>query len=386
VRAADVRSVERRHYLAPMRRVLVVLVVLTGAVAGLALAAAAVSPAARPSPFGLPRLTASDLVYQGAFRLPAAESDQKTFDYGGTAPAYNLGQNSLFVVGHDWSQLTAEVSVPRLVRSAKLSRLHRASYLQPFSDATGGKLDTTGGSDNKVGGQLVYQGRLYGSVYVYYDASGSQVVSHWVRASTNLHHARVLGLYQVGRQGAGFVSGFMAAVPPAWQAALGGPALTGNCCIPIISRTSFGPAAFTFDPGRLGRRPVTPDHPLVYYPQQHPTLGTWDATWNPRRGVLFGGATQIRGVVFPEGSRSLLFFGTQGIGKFCYGEGTTDRSLAFKPTPDGTVWCYDPDDSSKGTHAYPYVPEVWAYDAAQLAAVRRGASGHGRFAPTRSGS
>jgi hypothetical protein len=68
----------------------------------------------------------------------------------------------------------------------------------------------------------------------------------------------------------------------------------------------------------------------------------------------------------------VLFFGTQGIGRFCYGEGTSDRALAFKPTPDGTIWCYDPADSSKGTHAYPYVPEVWAYDAAELAAVRAG--------------
>ena len=153
---------------------------------------------------------------------------------------------------------------------------------------------------------------------------------------------------------------------------LGGPALTGNCCIPIISRTSFGPAAFAFDPGKLGAPSGVPDAPLVYYPQQHPTLGAWDASWNPRRGVLFNGATTIRGLVFPKGTRSVLFFGTQGIGRFCYGEGTDQRGLAGKPTPDGTTWCYDPDDSSKGTHAYPYVAEVWAYDARRLVAVRKG--------------
>ena len=110
----------------------------------------------------------------------------------------------------------------------------------------------------------------------------------------------------------------------------------------------------------------------MYYPQQHPTLGPWDGTWNPRKRVLFGGATAIRGVVFPVGGRSVLFFGIQGIGRFCYGEGTANRSLAFKPTPDGTIYCYDPDDSSKGTHAYPCVSEVWAYDATALASVRAG--------------
>ncbi len=169
------------------------------------------------------------------------------------------------------------------------------------------------------------------------------------------------------------VSGFMTEVPPEWRTLLGGPALTGNCCIPIISRTSFGPAAFAFDPAALGRSAALRAVPLLYYPPAHPTLGAWDASWNPTGGVFFGGGTTIRGVVFPRGTRSVLFFGTQGVGTFCYGEGTSDKSLDGKPTPDGTTWCYDPDGSSKGTHAYPYVAEVWAYDAADLAAVRRGA-------------
>ncbi len=343
-------------------------------------AAAPWGGSAASGPRGLPLLSRRSLGYLGSFRLPVARSGHKTFAYGGTALAYDPSRNGLFVVGHDWYQLTAEVSIPRLVQSGRLGRLRRARYVQGFADATGGKLDLTGprggvytgGGGNKVGGQLVYRDRLYGSVYVYYDASDSQVRSHWARSSTSLRSSRVGGLFTVGRQGAGYVSGFMALIPAGWQAQLGGPALTGNCCIPIISRTSFGPAAFSFDPAKLGSARPAPDHALVYYPQQHPTLGPWNASWNPRRGRLFGGGTSIRGMAFPGGSRSVLFFGTQGVGRFCYGEGTSDRSLASKPTPDGTIWCYDPDDSSKGTHAYPYVPEVWAYDAAQLADVRAG--------------
>jgi hypothetical protein len=75
------------------------------------------------------------------------------------------------------------------------------------------------------------------------------------------------------------------------------------------------------------------------------------------------GNTTVRGVVFPAGTNTVLFFGTQGTGPFCYGEGTDDPSLDGTPTRDGTTWCYDPDVSYKGTHGYPYVPEVWAYDA-----------------------
>ena len=327
---------------------------------------------AAPAPAA--RIHASDLAYRGAFLLPAQQSDQKTFAYGGTALALNPARRSLFAVGHDWYQLAAEVSIPRPVRSSRLRSLHRARFLQPFAVATDGKLDATGGDNNKVGGLLVHHGHLVGSVYVYYDAAGEQTVSHFRRSTTSLARGKVAGLYRVGSAGAGFVSGFMATIPPKWRRPLGGPALTGNCCIPIISRTSFGPAAFSFDPGRLrgaaSRR--VPARPLVYYPQQHPTIGVWDGSWDPAHGVFFGGGTTIRGVVFPRGSRSVLFFGTQGVGEFCYGEGTDQRDLAGSPTPDGSTWCYDPDGSSKGTHAYPYEAQVWAYDARALRAVRRG--------------
>ena len=121
-------------------------------------------------------------------------SDRKTFAYGGTALAYNPAHHSLFAVGHDWYQLTAEVTIPRAVRSSRLRDLHRARFRQPFADATNGKIDETGGTNNKIGGQLVYRGRLYGSVYVYYDAAGSQTVSHWARPSTRLAGGGAKGL------------------------------------------------------------------------------------------------------------------------------------------------------------------------------------------------
>jgi hypothetical protein len=333
----------------------------------------AAGPAAAASPpSSWPRLGKSDLAYQGAFRLPRPLDDRRTFAYGGTALAYHPARHSLFAVGHDWYQLTAEVTIPKVARRAQVGGLRRARFLQPFTDATDGTIDDTGGDNNKIGGLLVHRGRLYGSVYVYYDASGSQVRSHWTRPSTSLTAGTARGLYRVGKLGAGMVSGYMTEIPRRWRKPLGGPALTGNCCIPIISRTSFGPAAFAFDPKRLEGTGPVPDAPLVHYPSEHPAIGGWDSTWKPRKGVLFNGATSVRGVVFPRHTRSVLFFGTQGTGRFCYGEGTADRSLDGKPTPDGTTWCYDPDNSSKGTHAYPYVPEVWAYDAASLRAVRKG--------------
>ncbi len=344
---------------------------LLGVSMAMAPAGSALSPSR--SPLKLPLLHRNSLQYLGSFRLPLSESGSgRTFDYGGTALAYDPGRNGLFIVGHAQYQLAAEVSIPRLRRGG-VAKLRRAHYLQGFADETGGLINRPSsccGTD--VGGQLVIDGRLYGSVYVYYDASDSQVRSAWARSSTSLTSGHVRGLFQVGSQGAGFVSGWMSAVPGQWRRLLGGPALTGNCCIPIISRTSFGPAAFSFDPTRLRGGRVNPDHPLVYYPQNHTSLGPWNGNWNRKRGRLFNGGTTIGGMVFPDGTRSLLYFGTQGTGKFCYGDPTNNRKLAGKTAPDGATYCYDPDGGGKGPHTYPYQPEVWAYDAAQLAAVRAG--------------
>jgi hypothetical protein len=105
----------------------------------------------------------------------------------------------------------------------------------------------------------------------------------------------------------------------------------------------------------------------VGYPNSNP-LGTgWGTQSN-----LYNGTTNINGIAFPNGTRSVLFFGSQGTGPFCYGPGTSNASLAGTTSPDGGPWCYDPSDSAKGTHAYPYVDQVWAYDANDLLQVKNG--------------
>ncbi len=82
----------------------------------------------------------------------------------------------------------------------------------------------------------------------------------------------------------------------------------------------------------------------------------------------------MAGAVFPEGTRSILFFGRVGLGASCYGEGSSDPSLAGTLVPGQTVdtYCYDPAEASKGPHMYPYSYFVWAYDANDLAAVKQG--------------
>jgi hypothetical protein len=175
-------------------------------------------------------------------------------------------------------------------------------------------------------------------------------VSHFTLSSLNLASAQVRGLFPLGTLGGGFVGGYMAAIPPEWQAALGAPDLTGQAAIPIISRTSSGPAAFGFEPSNLGSA-IAPDIPYVYYPINH-QLG-----WNS--DPLFNGTTTINGAAFAPGTRSVLFIGANGVGPIGYGE-AQDYNDIYRP--------YKGYHSQDGVYQY----EVWAYDVVDLLAVKNG--------------
>jgi hypothetical protein len=288
-----------------------------------------------------PRVSSSSFQYLGSFKVPSVAGNG--FTYGGSALAFNPARRSLYIVGHVHDQDVAEISIPAIGGTA--------TVLQPLRDALGGRLSSIGSGQSRIGGQLVHNGRLHLSGFLFYDAEGSQRLSHFVR-STDLTVAGVTGPVSVGSLGAGFYSGYMAPVPSEWQSRLGGPAITGNCCLSIISRTSFGPAAFAFDPDN----PQAGARPLVYYTDQHQTLGRYGASGsNP----VFNGTTRITGVFLPQGTSSLVFFGSTGIGNYCYGEAAE---------------CGDPTNNWKGEHAYPYRAYMWAYDVNDLIAVREGRS------------
>ena len=320
-----------------------------------------------------PLVQASNLVYQGSFRVPGGiHSGGKAdagFEYGGGVIAFNPARDSLYMLGHTWDQFVGEISVPVAIKGS-VSSLTTAALLQPLSDPTEGLLPSINPNDpndKRIGGLLPYQGKLYVAGYSYYDGGMTQVLSHFVTGQDLSVKGDVKGPYQVGTVGAGFVGGYFGLIPPQWEATLGGPVLNGQCCLAIVGRTSSGPASFAIDPTQLGIVNPLPAAPLDYYPQAHP-LSSWSST-----STLFNGTTHMGGVVMATGTRSVLFFGRIGVGAFCYGAGTTIQSLDGTLTADGvTHYCYDPLDSGKGTHGYPYIYQVWAYDANDMAKVRSG--------------
>jgi hypothetical protein len=316
------------------------------------------------SPSDLPRLSSSDIQYVGAFRLPGGMNNGDSFSLGGNQIAFNPAGPSLFVGSR--ANRVAEVSIPSPVYSTNPEALPFATFLQPLSDPMEGRLSEIAADGLALDGLLVHGNRLYGTVSIYYDANNTQRRSHFSR-SLQLNEPSFKGWSGVWQDNrTGFVSGFMASVPSQWQALLGGPAITGQCCVPIATRTSWGPAAFAFDPARIGE-PVVPAVPLLYYDGAHPTLGPWDAS-NPN----YGASTTMGGVVIIPNTRTVLYFGANGVGPNCYGNTTNDPALHGTKAADGTTLCYDPTNTDKGTHAYPYRYQMWAYDLNDFAAVRAG--------------
>jgi hypothetical protein len=314
-----------------------------GLAAGLLLSSAVVL--AQPRPPQQPLVQASHLVYLGSFTLPSTDGakrpgEQSSLHYGGMALGIGPNGQSLYYGCHAWHNMLAEVSIPDIGG--------KGTILTPCTAiANLAAIDPDARESKVLGGSLAWNGRTIVSAYTYYDGRGNATASHFAGPSL----ATLVGPSRFSGAGPGLVGGYMGVVPPEWRALLGGPALTGLCCISIISRSSYGPAVSVFDPDAVGTQNPVPSRLLVGYPDGQGKLGEWGGS-----GPLFNGATKMGGVAFPAGTRSVLFIGRHGD-NFCYGEG---------------IRCNDPTDSSKGNHAYPYRHQVWAYDANDLLAVRQG--------------
>ncbi len=338
--------------------------VLASLVAAAIMGGASMTTSAQ-DPSAQPLVQFADLSYVGAFRLPRAAANGDDFSLGGKPFAFNPANSTLYVGSK--SGRIAEVAIPQLVNTTNINGMVFGSYVQGFADPVEGNIWQVAPEGAFIEGLLVQDSAIYGAAAIYYDANNNQRVSHYMR-STSLTTPSFSGMKTVWQSDrTGFVSGFMSAVPPEWQDKLGGRAITGQCCTPIAWKTSWGPSAFAFDPADIGSTSPVAATPLLYYSNEHPTLGQWSAT-----GTAYGATTRVNGVAIIAGTRTVLFFGSTGHGPPCYGNGTNIQSLHGTASPDGTLWCYDPASTDKGSHAFPYRYQIWAYDLNELAAVKEG--------------
>jgi hypothetical protein len=298
----------------------------------------------------------SDLTYLGAFRLPNYTDGVGQISYGGSAMAFNAANNSLFITGS--GGIVAEFSIPgSLSTSATLTDLPTGTTLQGFRDVSAAlPSPLTGATDGSpIGGLLVSGGKLYGTIFAYYSGASTQATSHFVLSSLDLATATVTGLYATGNgtPSARLAAGAMSPIPAAWQTALGHTAMSGASNLSVVSLSSQGPASVGFTPSHVG---VSTDaDPYVYYPVDHPLGPAYVDYFNP----LQCGTDTNSGIVFPDGADSVIYFGSGTAQWVGYG---TSAELG-----DESVFSYGP-HSLNGV----YANRVWAYRAADFAAVKAG--------------
>lgn len=259
-------------------------------------------------------------------------------------PSGNGGQGSFYISGRRDTRCVAEITKPAIGGTA--------TFIQNYADPTNGKINSIPDSGNGsfIGGHLLHNGNLFVTGWTYYDAAVQQNVAIFKRSPTLTNNSGLIGPVAVGPGQQGMYNQYMDNIPSSFQATLGGQAVIGGCCMAIISRTSLGPSLYAFNPDNLGS--VTP---LLGYPDGHQTLNTWGASGSHPEA---NPTTKMAGVTFIEGTDTVLFVGRTGTGSYCYGAGST---------------CGDPEIPDQGTHAYPYVIYMWAYDVDDLAQVKAGA-------------
>jgi hypothetical protein len=301
-----------------------------------------------------PLVQAGNFAYLGKFTLPLVDTAGTPLTYGGGALGMAADNTSLYY-GCIYNGSVVRVKIPTLGGVA--------TVLDPCrGPANLYQINVADGNAKLLGGSLVWNGRVILSGYSYYDAGHTATSSHFAGATPG----SVAGPFRVGTDRPGMVGGYMATIPAEWRSLLGGPALTGQCCISIISRSSFGPSASVFNPDDIGTVSPIPSKMLVGYPNEHQDLGGYYGVTQ-----YYSAGTNMGGIAFPAGTRSVLFVGRYAT-TFCYGIGTDDPSLHGKPT-GGSIYCYDPASPYHGVHGYPYKHMVWAYDANDLLAVKQGA-------------
>jgi hypothetical protein len=295
--------------------------------------------------------------YQGSFCLPRGNYNGIRYGYGGHALAFNREARTLFVAGHandgqGNGQRIGEISIPELrdVRVVGQYGLACATNLQGLYEPTEGKYKPLASIDMwRLGGLLPWGDQLLINGAHWYDAYGSVDLKPSLFASGR--DLKVLGDVSdpvlVGTKN-GYTNGYLIPTPPRWREALGGPVLIGGGCLSIVGRLSYGPPLAAFDPASLSAGSQVPAIPLMYFPSTNPL-----SAWNTDYTNLWNGTTWICSGVFPEGSASVLFFGKQGLGDFCYGTS-----------------CYE--GAGQSPNAPPYVTQVWAFPAGDLVAVRAG--------------
>jgi hypothetical protein len=329
------------------------------------------------------RLMPSDLVYQGAFRLPDGPEEFAWLYSGQGITYYPEGDpdgpedgtpGSLFGIGHDWHQYVSELSIPRAVvsKARNLSELNTATTLQPFADVRGnlfpGDLEQARSDieylppqGNQKKGKLCF---CWGP----HMHEGQTAPSHGI-CELDLKNPRPIGPWKIGEFCTYLTSDYIFAIDPAWAAA-NTPGLslaTGR--FRDGGQASMGPALFAYSPGNDGDPPRTGS-----------TLGAvqllrYDAfTDGPQAAAhtlkdYHHADEWTGGAWLTSGQRTaVVFAGTKGRGKCWYGFANGVLWPEEGPWPE----IPPPPNDERSWWSSEFASEMLFYDPSDLSAVARG--------------
>jgi hypothetical protein len=312
------------------------------------------------------RLQPENLVYQGAFRLPAnTTSDElKTWCYGGSALAfYPEGDptgpgdgfpGSLYGVGHTYGLKISEISIPipKPLAGNNVSALPVAKTLQGFQNVTNGVLPY--GSEVRVAG-LEYlpkqagqaQGGLYFSMghhWMNFDAAGENQPTHW-HIELNLSQPKPAGPWKLQDENAFKTSGYIFEIDSAWAAVnTPGKRLAAGGFREAIGG-SYGPSLYAYGP--WGDQTV----PAAGSALRNTTLFGYgnppDSMVDNKHADFWTGGAWLAAA----GKSAVVLMGSKGMGAQWYGE---------------------VGGGYKGWNAEPYAAAMIFFDPADLAKVVKG--------------
>lgn len=332
-------------------------------------------PTTQPTDIPSSLVQPSDLVYQGAFRLPdVAGGDEYSWKWSSWASAltyYPDGDpngpadgypGSLFGIGHDWNQWVSEVGIPEpIVSSGKnVDELNTATTQQAFHDIRGGLFD--GMEMPRVG--LAYlpaqgtqtAGKLYFAWAPHLDEGATNPSHGW--SELDLSNPQTAGAWRVGEYWNYVTGDYMFDIPQAWADAYLSGAYLATGRYRDGGQGGQGPSLFAFAPWSKGNPPAPGSTlsavPLLLYGNAYepnpPSMNSYHHSdeWT-------GGAWLTAG-----GKAAVVFAGTKGVGDCWYG------------CADGTDEPPWPPDCDRGWWSTGFVGQILFYDPADLAAVASG--------------
>ena len=184
----------------------------------------------------------------GSFRLKGQNIGDSNIAYAQGTIALNSDATSLFLVGQVNKQAITEISIPDLVKSNQMDDLNFATYIQPFREFLSRVPSGNKDKLNRILGMRVIDGQLFVNAVEYYDADAkNRDTTFIVRDANDLKNSPIAGFFQL--KGRAHAAGWISKIPQNWREKLNSSYLVGSSSsVPINSRLSMGPSAFTFYP------------------------------------------------------------------------------------------------------------------------------------------